>query len=147
MLFLALELGTVCHEVASILKGRILVGHALNNDLEVLLIKHPKGSIRDTSKYCSIFVDLLYLFNYKFNVFRYKPFRALAKGGTPSLKRLAQHFLGIEIQSGEHSSVITLYYNFYFKICINNNHFTSRSKTPKRPYGCTLCFGNSGKQI
>ena len=36
---------------------------------------------------------------------RYKPFRKLVNGATPSLKLLTQTFLGIEIQSGEHSSV------------------------------------------
>lgn len=81
----AIELGTVCHEVSAMLRGRILVGHGLRNDLQVLLLKHPKGNIRDTSKY--------------------KFFRSLVNGATPSLKRLAHQFLGIEIQSGEHSSV------------------------------------------
>lgn len=47
---LATQLGIVCHEVAEILKGRVLIGHGLNNDLEVLMIKHPKSNIRDTSR-------------------------------------------------------------------------------------------------
>ncbi|XP_057367484.1 uncharacterized protein LOC130688516 [Daphnia carinata] len=81
----ATQLGIVCHEVAEILKGRILIGHGLNHDLEVLMIKHPKSNIRDTS--------------------RFKVFRSVVNGATPSLKRLAQQFLGIEIQTGEHSSV------------------------------------------
>ncbi|KZS03954.1 putative RNA exonuclease 4 [Daphnia magna] len=81
----AIQLGIVCHEVAEILKGRILIGHGLNHDLEVLMIKHPKSNIRDTS--------------------RFKVFRSVVNGATPSLKRLAQQFLGIEIQTGEHSSV------------------------------------------
>lgn len=72
-------------EVAEILKGRILVGHALHNDLSVLFLAHPKRSQRDTS--------------------RYKLFRKITKGGTPSLKKLAAELLGIDIQSGEHNSI------------------------------------------
>ncbi|XP_049884298.1 uncharacterized protein LOC126379545 [Pectinophora gossypiella] len=72
-------------EVSDILRGRILVGHSLKNDLSVLFLSHPKRNIRDTS--------------------RYKPFRKITKGSTPSLKRLAKEILGIDIQSAEHSSV------------------------------------------
>ncbi|XP_035457285.2 uncharacterized protein LOC118280973 [Spodoptera frugiperda] len=72
-------------EVSELLRGRILVGHSLKNDLAVLFLSHPKRNIRDTS--------------------RYKPFRKITKGSTPSLKRLAKEILGIDIQSGEHSSV------------------------------------------
>ncbi|XP_051492776.1 RNA exonuclease 4 isoform X2 [Apus apus] len=42
---------TVQKEVAEILSGRILVGHALRNDLKVLFLDHPKKKIRDTQKY------------------------------------------------------------------------------------------------
>ncbi|KYQ54927.1 RNA exonuclease 4 [Trachymyrmex zeteki] len=72
-------------EVADILKGRILVGHALKHDLNVLYLSHPRRYWRDTS--------------------RYKPFRQVSKGNTPSLKKLAYELLGREIQVGEHSSV------------------------------------------
>lgn len=72
-------------EVSDILKGRLLVGHALHNDLAVLYLSHPKRHMRDTS--------------------RYKFFRKVTKGNTPSLKKLASEFLGVEIQSGEHSSI------------------------------------------
>ncbi|KAI2491640.1 EXOIII-like protein [Fragilaria crotonensis] len=42
----------VCREkVAAILKDKILVGHALHNDLQALLLQHPKEDIRDTAKY------------------------------------------------------------------------------------------------
>jgi RNA exonuclease 4 len=34
-----------------LLMGKILVGHALKNDLSVLLISHPKKEVRDTAKY------------------------------------------------------------------------------------------------
>ncbi|KAK9469194.1 ribonuclease H-like domain-containing protein, partial [Lipomyces arxii] len=72
-------------KVGEILKDRILVGHAIKNDLKVLLISHPKRMIRDTS--------------------RHPEFRKLAKGRSPALKKLAKEFLGIEIQGEEHSSV------------------------------------------
>eukprot|EP00980_Cylindrotheca_fusiformis_P006600 scaffold1390_cov138-Cylindrotheca_fusiformis.AAC.3 len=37
--------------VASLLKDKILVGHALSNDLKALFLTHPKSKIRDTAKY------------------------------------------------------------------------------------------------
>ncbi|XP_033220296.1 RNA exonuclease 4 isoform X2 [Belonocnema kinseyi] len=79
------EFKTVQKEVAEMLKGRLLVGHALKNDLEVLYLSHPRYSQRDTS--------------------RYKPFRKIVNGNTPSLKKLAHELLGVKIQMGEHSSV------------------------------------------
>ncbi|XP_048002558.1 RNA exonuclease 4-like [Leguminivora glycinivorella] len=79
------DFATVQKEVAEMIRGKILVGHSLKHDLSVLFLSHPKRSIRDTS--------------------RYKPFRKITKGSTPSLKRLAKDILGIEIQHGEHSSV------------------------------------------
>ncbi|PQE03606.1 RNA exonuclease 4 protein [Rutstroemia sp. NJR-2017a BBW] len=71
--------------VSSILKGRILVGHAIKHDLAALGLSHPRRDIRDTSKYSG--------------------FRKYAMGRTPGLKRLAREVLGVEIQGGEHSSV------------------------------------------
>jgi RNA exonuclease 4 len=38
-------------EIAEILRGRILVGHAVGNDLRVLRITHPRKDIRDTADY------------------------------------------------------------------------------------------------
>lgn len=72
-------------DVAQLLDGRILVGHALRKDLDMLLLGHPKRDIRDTS--------------------RYPPFRQYAAGRTPGLKKLAKEILGVDIQGGEHSSV------------------------------------------
>lgn len=72
-------------EVAEMLKGRILVGHALHNDLKVLFLDHPKKKIRDTQKF--------------------KPFRSRVKSGRPSLKRLSEKILGIKVQQAEHCSV------------------------------------------
>ncbi|XP_015122832.1 RNA exonuclease 4 [Diachasma alloeum] len=79
------EFDIVQAEVANILRGKILIGHALKNDLAVLFLSHQKKNLRDTS--------------------RYKLFRMISKGNTPSLKKLAAELLGIEIQSGEHNSV------------------------------------------
>ncbi|GJN92130.1 hypothetical protein Rhopal_005160-T1 [Rhodotorula paludigena] len=72
-------------EVSDLLEGRILIGHALSNDTTVLLLSHPRHMTRDTSKYA--------------------PLQGLAKTKRPGLKTLAKLVLGIDIQSGEHSSV------------------------------------------
>ncbi|KAJ5088311.1 RNA exonuclease 4 [Penicillium angulare] len=81
----ARTLEAVQKEVAEIMDGRILVGHAVSNDLDALLIGHPKRDIRDTSKH--------------------PEYRKIAGGGSPRLKMLAEHFLGLKIQEGAHSSV------------------------------------------
>ncbi|NXQ38842.1 REXO4 exonuclease, partial [Catharus fuscescens] len=76
---------TVQKEVAEILKGRILVGHALRNDLQVLLLDHPQKKIRDTQ--------------------RYKPFKERVKSSSPSLKLLCEKLLNIQVQTAEHCSI------------------------------------------
>jgi RNA exonuclease 4 len=81
----ARDFETVQKDVADLLEGRILVGHALKHDLEVLFMSHPKKDLRDTS--------------------RFGEFRKMSGGRTPSLKKLAKDILGIDIQGGEHSSV------------------------------------------
>ncbi|XP_020249765.1 RNA exonuclease 4 [Asparagus officinalis] len=70
-------------KVAELIKGRILVGHALHNDLKVLLLSHPKKDIRDTSEY--------------------KPF--LRDGRRRALKDLAAEILGIRIQQKQHCPI------------------------------------------
>ncbi|KAI8942322.1 hypothetical protein NX059_000401 [Plenodomus lindquistii] len=70
-----------------LLAGRILVGHAVKNDLDVLILKHDSRFIRDTSKFS------------KFRALAAKP------GWTPGLKMLADKLLGVQIQVGAHSSV------------------------------------------
>ncbi|WPH04575.1 Hypothetical protein R9X50_00746700 [Acrodontium crateriforme] len=75
----------VHRDVTALLRGRVLVGHALKNDVEVLALTHPKCDVRDTS--------------------RYGPYRVASKGKAPALRNLARDILGIEIQSGAHSSV------------------------------------------
>jgi len=71
-------------KVAEIIDNRILVGHAIKNDLKALKLHHPGHLIRDTSKF--------YLFRQQF-------------GKTPGLKKLLQHYFAVEIQSGEHCSI------------------------------------------
>lgn len=81
----ARTLEEVQRDVAKLMDGRILVGHAVRHDLDALLLGHPKRDIRDTS--------------------RYPKFRLLAAGRTPGLKKLAREVLGIDIQANQHSSV------------------------------------------
>ncbi|GLI81475.1 3'-5' exonuclease [Penicillium ochrochloron] len=81
----ARTLEQVQKEVGEIMDGRVLVGHAVSNDLDALLLGHPKRDIRDTSKH--------------------PEYRKIAGGGSPRLKMLAEHFLGLKIQEGAHSSV------------------------------------------
>ncbi|XP_019938708.1 RNA exonuclease 4 [Paralichthys olivaceus] len=79
------DVRAVQREVAEILQGRIVVGHAIHNDLKILLLDHPKKKIRDTQKY--------------------KPFKKVVKTGRPSLKVLCREILNVKVQQGEHSSV------------------------------------------
>jgi RNA exonuclease 4 len=74
-------------EVAALLKKKILVGHAVQNDLKILFLSHERRKIRDTQK-CKVFRKI-------------NP----SLGGLTSLKNLAKTLLGITIQEGEHSSV------------------------------------------
>ena len=74
-----------------LLQDKILVGHALKNDLSVLMISHPKSMIRDTA--------------------RYKPFMRPGRTGGKfrprKLRDLVAEHLGMEIQKKGvgHSSV------------------------------------------
>ncbi|EOY13138.1 Polynucleotidyl transferase isoform 2 [Theobroma cacao] len=76
----AKDFRAVQKKVAELIKGRILVGHALHNDLKALLLTHPKKDLRDTSEY--------------------QPF--LKEGRRKALRHLAAEVLGVEIQNGEH---------------------------------------------
>lgn len=76
----------VCQrEVCNLLQDRILIGHAVHHDLKVLYLDHPKCDIRDTSKY----------------------FDASVYGGkgTPSLRKLTEYYLNLNIQNSSHDSV------------------------------------------
>ncbi|MCH96307.1 RNA exonuclease 4-like isoform X3, partial [Trifolium medium] len=77
------DFSTAQKKVAELIHGRILVGHALSNDLKALLLSHPKKDIRDTSEY--------------------PPF--LRSSGRVALRHLASEHLGAKIQTGEHCPV------------------------------------------
>ena len=72
-------------DLSAILTDRILIGHSIRNDLDAMLLSHPRRDIRDTAKH--------------------PPYRKIAGGSSPRLKILASEFLGFDIQTGEHSSV------------------------------------------
>ncbi|KAF9782395.1 ribonuclease H-like domain-containing protein [Thelephora terrestris] len=72
-------------QVAVLLKDKILVGHAVFNDLKALLLSHPFPLTRDTQQLA-----------YKYT---------LSKGRHPALRNLTAQEFGIQIQGGEHSSV------------------------------------------
>ncbi len=44
------SLDDVAKKVAEMVSGRILVGHSISKDLQVLLLGHPRKDIRDTAK-------------------------------------------------------------------------------------------------
>ncbi|KAI0960754.1 hypothetical protein AcV7_000050 [Taiwanofungus camphoratus] len=75
----------VQQQVAELLNDRMLVGHAVHNDLKALLLSHPRQLTRDTQVYA-----------YKHKVTRSR---------WPALRHLVQQELGVTIQAGEHSSV------------------------------------------
>ncbi|KAK7919688.1 hypothetical protein WMY93_010972 [Mugilogobius chulae] len=79
------NIDTVRKEVAEILRGRTVVGHAIHNDLKILLLDHPKKKIRDTQKY--------------------EPFKKISKSGRPALRVLCREVLNVKVQQGEHSSI------------------------------------------
>jgi len=68
--------------VAKIFKSRIVVGHALSNDFQALLLSHPRKQVRDTSR-CKL----------------------LCPDRPVGLRKLLQRHLGTDIQKGEHNSV------------------------------------------
>uniref|UniRef100_A0A8C7I4Y4 RNA exonuclease 4 n=1 Tax=Oncorhynchus kisutch TaxID=8019 RepID=A0A8C7I4Y4_ONCKI len=116
---------TVQKEVAEILQGRTLVGHAIHNDLKILFLDHPKKRIRDTQKY--------------------KPFKKIVKSGRPSLKLLCREILGVKVQQGEHSSVqdaqatmrlytvVKKHWEAEIKASHNNPELTKKTKEPRKP--------------
>ncbi|WAQ86120.1 hypothetical protein PtA15_6A750 [Puccinia triticina] len=75
----------VTRKVADLIHDKILIGHAISNDLQALLLTHPRHMIRDTSAY--------------------QPLRTLAKTKFPGLKKLALLLLDVEIQKDSHCSV------------------------------------------
>ncbi|KAL2148587.1 hypothetical protein VTH82DRAFT_2141 [Thermothelomyces myriococcoides] len=72
-------------QIAELLKGRIVVGHDVKHDLRVLELDHPGKMIRDTAKFSG--------------------FKKYGNGPKPALRVLARELLGVEIQTGKHSSI------------------------------------------
>jgi len=81
----AMPFKEVQREVAVLIKNKLLVAHAVKNDLDVLMLSHPHHMIRDTSTY--------------------DEFRKKYRGMVPSLKNLSRDYLNVAIQKGEHDSV------------------------------------------
>ena len=74
--------------VSDLLDGRVLVGHAVHNDLHALMLSHSRAQQRDTQ-----------LLAHR---------HGQSKARHPALRNLAREMLGISIQEGEHSSVRNL---------------------------------------
>eukprot|EP00960_Hanusia_phi_P039839 754083-Hanusia_phi.AAC.3 len=81
----AVPMETVQEEVSALLKDKVLVGHALRNDLRALMLIHPVRSTRDTAKF--------------------KFLRPPGAGGMPRLKDLAATHLNQKIQEGVHDPI------------------------------------------
>eukprot|EP01122_Echinamoeba_exundans_P006423 TRINITY_DN1803_c0_g1_i1.p1 TRINITY_DN1803_c0_g1~~TRINITY_DN1803_c0_g1_i1.p1 ORF type:complete len:386 (+),score=66.58 TRINITY_DN1803_c0_g1_i1:63-1160(+) len=77
----ALPFAQVQKEVAEIIDNKILVGHALSNDLKALMLTHPRHLLRDTA--------------------RYRPLQRAPKK-PHALRYLTKTILGVTIQEGEH---------------------------------------------
>ncbi|KAI1097930.1 ribonuclease H-like domain-containing protein [Jackrogersella minutella] len=71
--------------VAALLRDRVLVGHDVRHDLAALQLGHPAGAVRDTARFAG--------------------YRQYGHGPKPALRVLAREVLGVEIQTGHHSSV------------------------------------------
>ena len=83
-------------QVSTLIQNKILVGHAVHNDLKALLLSHPRLMTRDT-QVCA----------HKFG---------RCKTNRVALRVLVKQELGLVIQGGEHSSVscIFLYWFLLF---------------------------------
>ena len=85
--------GNVRQRVLQLIRGKILVGHAIRNDLDVLNITHTPALVRDTAFYKGLRRALAAIAD------DYNPSQ------DPSLKKLCKHVLKLSIQSGEHCPV------------------------------------------
>lgn len=74
--------------VAKLINGKLLVGHALHNDLKALLLSHPMHMMRDTAKYAPLM-----------------RVNGAGKRRARKLRDLAKEHVGLNIQESEHSSV------------------------------------------
>ncbi|RSH84252.1 uncharacterized protein EHS24_005764 [Apiotrichum porosum] len=76
-------------QVKAVIKDKIIIGHALFNDLAALSHRHVYEDVRDTA----LFYPLRKLTN------------IVHEGQYPSLRALSKEVLGREIQTGEHSPI------------------------------------------
>ena len=88
-------LAEVQPRVAALLSGRLLVGHALRNDLQALLLSHPRRLTRDTAAYAPLMRAAPHVGG---------PTAMARRGRAAKLKDLAAAHLGLTIQAGEHSA-------------------------------------------
>ena len=75
----------VREEVERLIRGRVLIGHAIGNEFAALQLRHPRRLVRDTQLG--------------------KAYKQLTGGKHPGLKKCAKLALGLEIQVGPHDSV------------------------------------------
>ena len=75
--------------IHALLKGKILVGHAVYNDLKFVGHRHPYEDVRDTSLY--------YPMRQRMGIGR--------EGEYPGLKKLYKELFGEDIQVNEHCPV------------------------------------------
>ena len=85
---------SVRRRVLRLIHGKILVGHALHNDLKALNIQHNRAQLRDTACCQDLRAALEAVVPGKYRAKQ-----------SPSLKNLCKYVLGVEIQSGEHCPV------------------------------------------
>lgn len=74
--------------VAEIIRDKLLIGHAISNDFNAILLSHPRTMLRDTSRFVG-----------------YMRCLPSGKKRPRALKDLTREFLGKSIQGGEHDSV------------------------------------------
>uniref|UniRef100_A0A914M4Q8 RNA exonuclease 4 n=1 Tax=Meloidogyne incognita TaxID=6306 RepID=A0A914M4Q8_MELIC len=101
-------------EVRKILSDNIVVGHSIQHDFQVLGLTHPPKLIRDTAKFKLLRETLD------------NPKK------TPSLKLLAHHLLGVQIQQGEHDSVMDAKIALRIYLQYQNNWEKKNSKNPSK---------------
>ena len=90
------SLSEVQATVAGLLHGRLLVGHALKNDLKALMLSHPRRLLRDTARYPPLMRKAPHVGG---------PTAEARRGRPARLQELAAQHLGLTIQTGEHSPV------------------------------------------
>ena len=90
-------------EVATLIRNRTLIGHALHNDLAALMLSHPKALVRDTSQYVPLrTADRARAAAGATDAADRKPAKPFLKSRPRALRKLALEQLGLEIQTGAH---------------------------------------------